>query len=164
MAASNQSSSVLPETLKLIVFSLTQSGIKSLYLGAEINSVKKIINQTTIHSSGRTLAGVAHLDDQEVTIVDLHRSVFGTPIPQAAYLVILQQTGGELLGIPVEKSPALVEVFTKDVRVLPASYRQVDTLSIASHVTVAETEEGIQTIFLLDPVQMTNLLPRLAAR
>jgi chemotaxis signal transduction protein len=164
MAALNPSSSVLPETLKLIVFSLAQSDIKPLYLGAEINSVKKIINQTTIYSSGRTLAGVAHLEDQEVTIVDLHRSVFGTPIPQASYLVILQQTGVELLGIPVEKSPALVEVSTKDVRVLPASYRQVDTLSIASHVTVAETEEGIQTIFLLDPVQIVNLLPRLAAR
>ncbi len=164
MAAFNQSSSVLPEILKLIVFSLAQTGTKSLYLGAEINSVKKVINQATIHSSGRTLAGVAHLDDQEVTIVDLHRSVFGTPIPQASYLVILQLTAGQLLGVPVEKSPALVEVLTKDVRVLPASYRQVDTLSIASHVAVAETPEGSQTIFLLDPTQIVDLLPRLASR
>ncbi len=162
MPTLNQSSSV--QTLKLIVFSLGQSSTKLLYLGAEINSVKKIISQTTIHSSGRTLAGVAHLDDQEVTIVDLHRSVFGTPISQASYLVILRLSSGELLGIPVEKSPALLEVPTKDVRVLPASYRQVDTLSIASHVTVAETEEGSQTIFLLDPTQMVDLLPRLAAR
>jgi chemotaxis signal transduction protein len=162
MATLNQSSSV--QTLKLIVFSLGQSSTKLLYLGAEINSVKKIISQTAIHSSGQTLAGVAHLDDQEVTILDLHRSVFGTPIPEASYLVILRLTGSELLGIPVEKSPVLVEVPSNDVRVLPASYRQIDTLSIASHVAVAETEEGSQTIFLLDPAQMVDLLPRLALR
>jgi hypothetical protein len=146
---------------KLIIFSLgdpSNTDQPSLYLGVQVQFVHKILNQTAVYSSGQTWAGVAHLGDREATIVDFHHLIYGTPLAKSSYLVVLKTPTGELLGVPVLESPSLADVPVKDIRVLPASYRQVDTLRMASHVAVVTTEDGPQTVFLLDPTQMIGFL------
>uniref|UniRef100_B8HNS0 CheW domain protein n=1 Tax=Cyanothece sp. (strain PCC 7425 / ATCC 29141) TaxID=395961 RepID=B8HNS0_CYAP4 len=145
-------------TLKLIIFKLkaeaepnTALAPISLYLGVRIEQVAQIVRHGAVHGSGQTLAGVATVGEQQVTILDLRQTVFRVPSQQTNFLVILKGAAAELIGIPVAQSPALVDVPIADLRVLPDTYRQLDTLGMASHVCLVETEEeGRQTIFLLD--------------
>jgi purine-binding chemotaxis protein CheW len=62
----------------------------------------------------------------------------------------VQNTTGELYGIPVAETPVLMEVSLSQVRVLPESYRRADTLDVASHVAVIPQETAPLTLFVLD--------------
>ena len=143
--------------IKLIVFT-----IKNLNFSLPIERVYKILNRTTIYSSGTNQVGVTHIGDREITVIDLHRRFFqASSIKESesnGYLVILQNTMGELYGIPVAEAPSLMDIPLSTIRVLPESYRQADTLEIASHVAVIPQEEGALTVFLLD---VDLLLPKL---
>ncbi|HAJ58391.1 MAG TPA: chemotaxis protein CheW [Cyanobacteria bacterium UBA8543] len=136
-------------SLKLIVF-----GIGSLNLALPIESVYKVVNHTPVYGSGLNAVGVAHVGDGEVTVVDLYQQFFKASSfkesTQIAYLVIVKNTLGELYGIPITDTPILLEVPLSQIRVLPESYRQADTLGVASHVAVIPQEASPLTIFLLD--------------
>ena len=62
-------------SVKLIVF---QMG--SLNLALPIEVVYKILNHKPIYGSGVNQVGVVHLDEQEVTVVDLYRRLFDMPV------------------------------------------------------------------------------------
>ncbi|NEP08804.1 MAG: chemotaxis protein CheW [Symploca sp. SIO1A3] len=136
-------------SVKLIVF---QMG--SLNLALPIEVVYKILNHKPIYGSGINQVGVVHLDEQEVTVVDLYRRLFHSSSTSKdednSYLVIVQNTTNELYGIPVVDTPILMEVPLSQVRVLPESYRRADTLDIASHVAVINQAGSPLTVFLLD--------------
>ncbi|NEO40767.1 MAG: CheW domain-containing protein [Moorea sp. SIOASIH] len=141
--------------LKLVVFR-----IDNINFAFPIECVKKVINYTTVYSSGLNDIGIAHIDDQEIPIIDLHRRLFkssqiNTSNP-GRFLLIAQNTRGEGFGIPVLKTPNLIEVSVTDIRTLPESFRQADTLGIASHVAVIPQENTSLTVFLLD---VNQLLP-----
>ncbi|MCP2728101.1 chemotaxis protein CheW [Limnofasciculus baicalensis] len=143
--------------IKLIVFT-----IKNLNFSLPIERVYKILNRTTIYSSGTNQVGIAHISDREITVIDLHRRFFKASLINESesngYLVILQNTTGELYGIPVAEAPILMDVPLSTIRVLPETYRQADTLEIARHVAVIPQGEGALTVFLLD---VDLLLPKL---
>ncbi|MGQ4646357.1 chemotaxis protein CheW [Lyngbya aestuarii] len=135
--------------LKLIVFSMG-----SLKLAVPIESVYKVFNQPSINSSGVNQFGVTHVGEQQVTVVDLYRRVFKQSQTNVVfadgYLVTVQNSQGELYGIAVTDTPVLMDVLLSSIRVLPESYRRVDTLDLASHVVVIPQESGSITVFLLD--------------
>ena len=135
--------------LKVLVFR-----IGSLNLGLRIESIYKVLNATQIYSSGLNWVGVVHMGDREVTVLDIHRRLFKTSRTnenvQPGYRVVIQNSQGELYGIPVEVVPALMDVPLSTVRVLPESFRHADTLGIASHVAVISQSETPLTLFLLD--------------
>lgn len=58
--------------------------------------------------------GVAHMDEREVTVVDLYwrffKSGHASELTLNGYLVIVQNQTGELYGIPVADTPVLMEV------------------------------------------------------
>jgi purine-binding chemotaxis protein CheW len=58
---------------------------------------------------------------------------------------------GETFGISIGQAPTLQDVAVSQIRTLPESYRQADTLEVASHVTVIPQQEGTLTVFILDP-------------
>jgi purine-binding chemotaxis protein CheW len=93
--------------LKLIVFSMG-----GLTLALRIESVYKVVNQTSIHSNGLKSVGVAPVGEDEVTVVDLHRRFFKSSPPseseRGGYLVIVKNTTPELYGIPVVETPVLI--------------------------------------------------------
>ncbi|HBB31288.1 MAG TPA: chemotaxis protein CheW [Cyanobacteria bacterium UBA8803] len=136
-------------SLKLIVFK-----IGDLNLALQIESVYKVVDRTPIYSSGINHIGVAHLGDREITVFDLHWHFFKTSQIRApepgGYIVILQNTPGELYGIPVAETPALIEMPLSAIRLLPESYRRADTLKVARHVAVIPQAGASTTIFLLD--------------
>ncbi|NET61145.1 MAG: chemotaxis protein CheW [Symploca sp. SIO2E6] len=135
--------------VKLIVFPMG-----NLHLALPVAVVYKILNHKPIYGSGINQVGVVHLDEQEVTVVDLYQRLFHSESTneehQDNYLVIVRNTTGELYGIPVVHTPIIVEVPLSQIRVLPESYRRADTLDIASHVAVIQQAEAPLTVFLLD--------------
>lgn len=66
--------------------------IGKLNLALHIDHVTKIIRYTTIYSSGLNHVGLAHVEDKEITVVDLHKRLFKTPLPTESddktYLVL----------------------------------------------------------------------------
>ena len=149
----NTQSTTLP--VKLTIFNIGQ-----LTVALPIEKVHKIINHTLIQGSGQSYVGITHIDDCEVTVVDLHQRFFGSPqledINGKGYLVLLQNNQGELFSIPTTNIPTLIEVPLSGIRELPESYRRADTLEIASHVTMVPQTEKPLTIFILD---VNRLLP-----
>lgn len=140
-------------SLKVLVFA-----IGNLKLALHIKNVYKVLNQTPVYGSGLNGVGIAHVGDREVTVVDLNQRLFQCSITNlasnAGYLIIFQNTQGELYGIPVAVVPALMAVPMSSIRVLPESYRHADILGFASHVAVIPQVEAPLTIFLLDVEQL----------
>jgi purine-binding chemotaxis protein CheW len=136
-------------TIKLLQFS-----VGSLQLSLPVDSVRKVLRHVPVHGSGTGAFGIAHIEDTEVTVIDLHKRLFKVsqfaPAGQKGYLILARDSSGETLGIWVTETPTLLDVGVSRTRVLPESYRRSDTLAIASHVTVLQQGESSITVFLLD--------------
>jgi hypothetical protein len=122
--------------------------------------VNKILGQTPIHSTRRTLASIAHLPDQDLVILDLYRQFCQAAMPEVAHVIVLRLPNQTLLGIPVQDPPLLADIAAAEIRILPDHYRRLDGLEIASHVARAETELGEVTVFMLDPALLAASLGR----
>ena len=140
--------------IKLLVFS-----INNLNVGLHIDTVQKVINYSKIYSSGLNHYGVVNFDDQEITVIDLYKLLFNIPQSLAEtdkkYLLLAYNSNSETFGIIIKETPSLYDINLEQIRVLPASYRQVDTLKIASHVTIIPQKDTEDlTIFILDPDEL----------
>jgi len=146
-------------SLKAIVFALG-----NLSLALRIEDVYKVLGQTPVYGSGLNSVGIAHVGDREVTVVDLNRQLAQSSITngaaQASYLVVAQNTAGDLYGIPVAVVPALKQLPLANIRILPESYRHIDILGIASHVCQIPEAEVPLTIFLLDVDRILEVLTK----
>jgi len=144
---------------KLIVFP-----IGALRLSVPMDNISRVINCPKIYSSGLNAAGVTTVGDRELTIIDLHQQLFACPAPadpdRPGYLVLTPGPSGEMIGIPTPETPMLLEVPADQIRELPQSYRQADTLWVASHMLRTPLEEGgeLQSIFVLDMLAVMNKL------
>ncbi|MBE9067839.1 chemotaxis protein CheW [Leptolyngbya cf. ectocarpi LEGE 11479] len=133
-------------SLRLIVIN-----IGKLTLACRIETVYKVVNRSAIHSSGLGPTGLTHIDGHTVVVMDLHRKLFNVPITgEPGYFVIINSHGENLVAIPVTAAPNLMDVQREQIRLLPQTYRQSDTLGIASHVTVVPNGEESLTLFILD--------------
>jgi purine-binding chemotaxis protein CheW len=144
-----QSKTAQPEpSLELVVFN-----VGNLKLALRIELVHKVVSHNSFHGSGLNSIGIAHVDNFEVTVIDLHQRLFKiSPVAgTVTRLVVIQTSNGELYGIPIADTPTLLEVPLSRIRVLPESYRRSDTLDIASHVAVVpQPDSTTLTIFLVD--------------
>jgi len=135
--------------------------IGTLTLALPITTVSQVVKLGTVEGTGQSAWGVMSVDDQPYTVLDLHQHLFKRPLnpDQApAYVVLTALATGELMGIPVVTTPTLVEVMGDRVRLLPASYRQADTLALASHIARWTTEKGEeQSFFVLDMNSLVTL-------
>lgn len=151
------SQSAESKSLKLVIFS-----VGTLYVALHIDSVQKVINYSTIFSSGLNHFGLVNIGDQEITVIDLHKKLFYTPqienLSTKKYLILAKNTRNELFGIIINETPTLLDILLSDIRILPPSYRQADTLAIASHVTVIPQEKEELTVFILDPDELLKPL------
>lgn len=146
--------------MKLISFRLQspQDASRVLNFGVAIHQVQRILNQTTVYGSGTTVAGFVENADTQITLIDLGKLIFGQPAQATGYLVVLKAKHGGSFGIPIQQSPSLVELPADQLKPLPASYRAMDTLGIASHVGKAQGDDGEQVVFMLDLDRLiTNL-------
>lgn len=144
---------------KLIIFPVGE-----LRLAVPMDNISRVINRPRVYSSGTHAVGVTTVGDRELTTVDLHQQLFGTPgsfnPERPGYLVLTPSPTGEIMGIPTPETPMLLEVPLAQIRELPQSYRQADTLWVASHMIRTAVEEGgeLQSIFLLDMAAVMDKL------
>lgn len=135
--------------LKLLVFE-----VGKLVLALPIQQVQKVVRHNPVHGSGLSYVNVTHLEDQEVTVIDLHQKLFKvsqTETLGTGYFIISKNITGEPLGIVVAQTPTIIDVPLAQIRTLPESYRRADTLEIASHVAVIpQADETSLTVFILD--------------
>ncbi|NCO75882.1 MAG: chemotaxis protein CheW [Cyanobacteria bacterium] len=142
------------QKIKFLVFP-----IDNLNVALHIDSIKKIINYSTIFSSGLNHYGLVSIGEEEITVIDLHKRLFNTVqvlgIEDKKYLLLALNSNNETFGILIKNAPELYDIPLNQIRVLPPSYRRADTLKIASHVTVIMGENDEEkTIFILDPDEL----------
>ncbi len=140
---------------KLLVFE-----IGTLTLALPIESVKKITHYTPMQGSGTTAVGLIHVDEKELTAIDLHKRLFRVPQPQKEgrqFLILAKNSIDELFGILVPQTPSMLELPLSQIRRLPDSYRRGDTLEMASHVTRIEENDQLVTVFILDMDRLVGL-------
>lgn len=138
------------QSLKILTFAVSK-----LTLALPVNNVKKIVNLTNLTGSGLGHISITHLQDKEITVIDLHKKLFKTEAVDLnrakGYLIITSNEQAEMFGIIVNQTPILLEIPLEQVRVIPDSYRRSDTLDIASHVTVIEQADDMpKTVFIID--------------
>ncbi len=144
---------------KLIVFPVGE-----LRLAVPMGNISRVINRPKVYSSGTNAVGITTVGDRELTIIDLHQQLFKTAGPfnpeRPGYLVLTPSPTGEIMGIPTPTTPRLLEVPLEQIRELPQSYRQADTLWVASHMIRTAMEEGgeLQSIFMLDMAAVMDKL------
>ncbi len=136
--------------IKTIIFT-----IGKLTVALPVEQVKKVIRKNAVYSSGLTHVHLTHIGEQEVTVVDLHQKLFKVSQIESEnskkYLIITKSLINEPLGIVVTETPVLLDIPIGQIRTIPNTYRNADTLGIASHVAVIPQEgESSKTIFILD--------------
>lgn len=128
--------------------------VEKLHLALSVDRVQKVINYTPVFGSGLSSFGVAHIDNQEITVIDLHQQFFKTSSEispsQKGYLILTKTTIGETFALWVAQTPTLIDVSLSQIRALPESYRRADTLGAASHVMLIPSEKETMTVFILD--------------
>ena len=133
---------------QLLIF---QTG--TLNLALPVESVKKITHYTSMQGSGTTAVGLIHIDNLELTAIDLHKRLFKVSQPSVEgrkFLILAKNSIDELFGILVSETPTLIDLPLAQIRTLPDSYRRADTLEIASHVTRVQQNDQLLTVFVLD--------------
>lgn len=151
---SPQQQTTKSQKIKFLVFSMG-----NLNVALHIDTVEKIINYSTIFSSGLNHFGLVNLGDEEIIVIDLYKKLFNQPQilheEDKKYLLLALNSVNETFGILIKNAPELYDIPLDNIRVLPPSYRSADTLKIASHVTVIHNEdEEKKTIFILDPDEL----------
>ncbi|MBE9174905.1 CheW domain-containing protein [Synechocystis salina LEGE 06155] len=129
--------------------------VGKLNLALPIALVVKILPHGPTHGTGLSATGLVNLENRSVTMVDLYRRFFGVPQPLTAqtkqYFILTKNRSGEEFCLLVNDAPTLLDVLPQQIRQLPDSYRQNDTLQSASHVMLVEENSEKLTVFLLDP-------------
>lgn len=139
---------VRPE--KFVIFA-----VGKLNLAFSVALVVKILPHTPTYGSGLSDTGLVNLEDRSLTVVDLHRRLFRIPQPPTErdrqYFILVKNRSGEEFCLLVNNAPMLVDVLPNQIRRLPDSYRQNDSLRCSSHVLLVEQKSEKFTVFLLDP-------------
>lgn len=129
--------------------------VGKLNLALSVDLVVKILPHTPTYGSGLSDTGLVNLEDRSLTVVDLHRRLFHVPQPRPnrnrQYFILLKNRSGEEFCLLVNDAPTLMDVLPNQIRQLPNSYRQNDSLRCASHVLLVEQKSEKFTVFLLDP-------------
>lgn len=134
--------------LKVLVFEMANH-----FFALPISVIFKVIDCPPVTDTTDSRLGITDFEGQTVTVVNLAQKLSpqnsATGRMQKRFLILSQTDRGELCGIPIDNSPALIELPVDNIRPLPLSARQVSPFSIATHVAILPKAEGSLKIFLL---------------
>lgn len=150
-------------TTKILIFPVGE-----LYLAVYLEDVQKVVRVPEIFSSGQKPVGVARFDQEEITILDLHKKIYAdsdVAIANYSHLIVLNLSQQNPCGVPVTQLPIIAEIPLSQLHPLPDTYRHADTLGIASYtVNILQGENSI-TAFLISPNSLLELvIPALPSR
>ena len=137
---------------KFIVFT-----IADYFLALPIAEVLRVVNCPAKTSSELEEIGMLQIDRYVIRVLDLHQQLneaLSQRPKDPSFLVITQNSEGELWGIPVDKPPNVMEFPIQMMRPLPSG--EFNLLKIASHVAVISHEKVTATIFLVDLKRVLN--------
>lgn len=144
------------ELLKVLVFEMVNH-----FFALPLNVIFKVINCPPVTDTVDRGLGITDFEGQTVTVVNLAHKLSpqnsATQQMQKRFLILSQTCQGELCGIPIDKSPALIEIPMENIRPLPLSARQVNPFSVATHVAILPKPEGSIKIFLLGMSESSSL-------
>jgi chemotaxis signal transduction protein len=143
--------------LKVLVFEMADR-----FFALPLNVIFKVIECPPITNTVHRGIGMADFEQQTITVVNLAQrlspQIMDLQTPKKRFLILTQTRQGQLCGIPIDKSPALIELPVENIHQLSSSYRQMNPLCIATHMAILPESEGSLKIFLLG---MTDKLTRI---
>ncbi len=138
---------------KFIVFTIADHS-----LALPIAEVLRVVNCPAKTSRELEEIGMLQIDRYVIRVLDLRQQLNAEALSQQpndpSFLVIIQNSEGELWGIPVDKPPNVMEFPLQMMRPLPSG--EFNVLKIASHVAVISHEKVTATIFLVDLKRVLN--------
>jgi chemotaxis signal transduction protein len=141
-------------TLKIMVFK-----VEELLIGLNLEGVQKVIAMPTVHKGGNPFLGVAQVEDRQIVVIDLYHTIYGTSVQQGKGYFIIVKAGDKRYGLTTATLPTMAQVPLTDFCPVPAEYRDRDTLGIADRMAqVALDKNQVSTVFLLDPMRLTDLV------
>ena len=142
--------------LKVLVFEMVNH-----FFALPLSVVFKVIDCPPVTEATDKSLGIADFEGQTVTVVNLAQKLSlqnsDEQKIQKRFLILSQTLQGELCGIPIDKSPALIELPMDTIRPLPLSVRQANPLGIATHVAILSRPKGALKIFLLGMAESSSL-------
>jgi purine-binding chemotaxis protein CheW len=176
LASRRKSRRIAEATQQLIVFRLRDENF-----ALPIRAVQKVIPMDKIYGApGSTGVSLTLYQDQELIVIDVGRRIFrGRPsedsfknnLPHQTeealqdtpsvqhYLLIVQNSSGQVIGLPIEKPPSLLRVPESAFTPLSASYISEGNLRCVSVLIKQNNDEP--PLFLLNPDQLVQAEPAL---
>ena len=160
----NAERSLEPETCRAVVFTIANH-----LLALPLTAVLKVVSQSVIQNDYPNVQSVIYLENQPITLLNLHRCLSTVPgnnvsnrsvlsaVTSGQFLLITGLQGHAQWAIPVDQPPTLMELPLSTVRQLPIAYRQL-IQNLACHVSVLTNQRGLSTILLLNLKQASGLV------
>jgi chemotaxis signal transduction protein len=103
-------------------------------------------------------------ENQELLVIDVGQRIFrgqesttGSLVSNPSssrFLLIVQDSQGQLVGLPVDSKPVMRQFLTSAVAPLPATYVTAANIQCVSSLMIQTQEQ--QPIFLIDPDQLSR--------
>jgi len=158
-------------TQQLIVFRLENEGF-----ALPIRTVQKVIPMSQVYgASWKSGVGLTLYQNQELIVIDLKRRIFReTPIQDFSggnirlqsteqarevvehYLLIIQDSQGKLVGLPIDDPPSLQRVPESAFSPLTSDYIHEGNIRCVSALIIPNNDEP--PLFLLNPNQLSQPL------
>ncbi len=144
------------ETTKAIVFD-----IAGHLLALPVSAVFKVIRSSMVICSDLGNRKLVHIEEQALPILDLHQFLARVQphrqdeyqnqflSTQEKFLILTHLRKGNLLAMPVDEPPSLIELPLSSIYTLPLSYKEKIS-NLANHVAVCPYETSTISIMLLD--------------
>ena len=176
LASRRKSRRIAEATQQLIVFRLRDENF-----ALPIRAVQKVIPMDKIYGApGGTGVSLTLYQDQELIVIDVGRRIFrGRPSEDSCkndlhhqteealqdrpsvqhYLLIVQNSSGQVVGLPIEEPPSLLRVPESAFTPLSASYISEGNLRCVSVLIKQNNDEP--PLFLLNSDQLVQAEPAL---
>ncbi|MEB3338428.1 MAG: chemotaxis protein CheW [Leptolyngbyaceae bacterium] len=149
-------------TQQLIVFPLKQE-----WFALPIPAVQKVVALGKVYGDPqKTGVSLTNYQDKELVVIDVGQRIFKQSTPPGSgtadaladqtqrYLVILQSSQGDLIGLPIDGQPTLRRIPVSAFGPLPPAYRSEGNIQCISSVMIQPDQEA--PFFLLDPDQLVR--------
>lgn len=152
-------------TQQLIVFQILQE-----WFALPIRAAYKVIPIGQVYGAHQGSIGLTQYQDQDVLVIDIQRRIFGEPIsppllsaavdpataqpasPSQHYLLLIQSSQGELIGLPLHTFPSLRRVPESAFKPLPPMYLAEGKIRCVSALVAAKNDRP--PAFLLNLSQL----------
>lgn len=156
-------------TEQLIVFQL-----RGEWFALSVSVVQKVISLGKVYGDpSNTGISLTLHQGQEIVVVDVGQRIFKGATPtlvpgtvktgaskaqdsrQQRCLVLVQNSAGEVVGVPIDSQPSIRRVTQSDYAPLPSVYLNKGDIHCVSSMIV--DDGGTKPLFLLDPDQLSSV-------